>query len=46
MSANASTSETAVFMLIPSPKKYQVKKANDVMPIEKPINRPGQRAPS
>lgn len=42
----ASTSDIAVFVVIPSPIKAHVNNTNDIIPVPKPINRPGHNRPS
>jgi len=43
--ATARITQIVVFKLIPSPISHHVKKANEVIPIENPMNRPGQSKP-
>ena len=38
--------DTTVFKVIPSPKKYQVKNVNEIIPEPKAINLPGHNNPS
>lgn len=42
----ANTSDTAVFVVIPSPIKIHVSTTNDIIPVPKPINLPGHNKPS
>jgi hypothetical protein len=40
------TKDTIVFVVIPSPRKYHVKKVNEIIPDPNAINRPGHKRPS
>ena len=42
----AKNSDTIVFVVMPSPRKYQVKNVNEIIPEPNAINLPGHNKPS
>jgi len=43
---HAKNKEMIVLVVIPSPKKYQVKKVKEIIPEPKAMNLPGHNSPS
>ena len=43
---HAKNNDTIVFVVIPSPKRYQVKNVNEIIPEPNAINLPGHKRPS